>query len=73
MFHQVFQSGNDRVRCGLQAAKEVGEDIRPVASDIQAGQLVLEEGELIGEAEVGILATVGAATLQVNPFQDIAW
>jgi hypothetical protein len=45
----------------------VGQDIRPIASDVHAGQLVLEEGELIGAAEVGILATVGAATLQVPP------
>jgi len=57
-------AGSKRVRI-VKAAKSVGEDIRPIASDIQAGQLVLEKGELIGAAEVGILATVGAAALQV--------
>lgn len=37
-----------------------------MGSDIQQGQLVLKKGELIGAAEVGILATVGAANLEVS-------
>lgn len=51
----------------LQPAKAEGEDIRPVGSDIQEGQLVLERGTLIGAAEIGILATVGASTVKVQP------
>lgn len=49
----------------MQAASKVGEDIRPTGSDIQAGAQVLQKGDLIDAAEIGLLATVGAATLQV--------
>ncbi len=51
---------------GLQPAKAAGEDIRAVGSDIKEGQLVLDKGELLGPAEIGILATVGASTLEVR-------
>ena len=49
-----------------QPAKEVGEDVRAVGSDIKEGQLVLEKGTLLGPAEIGILATVGASSLEVK-------
>jgi hypothetical protein len=41
-----------------------------VGSDIAAGELVLAKGSLIGAAEVGLLATVGAAEIEVlsRPF-----
>ena len=55
-----------KVKSLMQPAKVVGEDVRAVGSDIRRGQLVLEQGELIGAAEVGILATVGAAQVQVQ-------
>ena len=50
----------------MQPAKVAGEDVRAVGSDIRRDQLVLERGELVGAAEVGILATVGAAEVQVR-------
>ncbi len=50
----------------LQAAKGPGDDVRAVGSDIQAGEVVLPEGSVIGAAEVGLLATVGAAKLRVS-------
>ena len=49
-----------------QAASRAGEDIRPTGSDIKAGNQVLRRGDLIDAAEIGLLATVGAATLQVR-------
>ena len=48
-----------------QAAKGPGDDVRAVGSDIQAGEVVLAAGTVIGAAEVGLLATVGAHTVQV--------
>ena len=45
---------------------EPGQWIRAVGSDIAAGAVVLPAGERLGAAEIGILATVGAATVQVN-------
>lgn len=50
----------------LQAAKGPGDDVRAVGSDIRAGEVVLPEGTVIGAAEVGLLATVGAANLKVG-------
>ncbi|GBF94452.1 molybdopterin biosynthesis, partial [Raphidocelis subcapitata] len=55
--------GRPRVRI-LKAAKP-GQDIRPVGSDIAAGAEVLSAGDVVGIAEVGILATVGATRLPV--------
>ncbi|CAL5220125.1 g2080 [Coccomyxa viridis] len=49
----------------VKAAKGPGDDVRAVGSDIQAGEVVLPEGSVIGAAEVGLLATVGAAKLRV--------
>jgi gephyrin len=49
----------------VQGASKAGEDIRAVGSDIQVGQTVLQAGDMLGPAEIGILATVGAATLKV--------
>ena len=40
--------------------------MRAVGSDIKAGEVVLPQGTVIGAAEVGLLATVGAAKLKVG-------
>ena len=49
-----------------------GTDIRPVGSDIPQGSKVLEKGSVLGPAELGLLATVGATkvkwVLAINPF-----
>jgi molybdenum cofactor synthesis domain-containing protein len=42
-----------------------GNNIRPVGQDIEAGQRVLAKGTLLGPAELGLLGTVGQATLTV--------
>lgn len=44
----------------------MGEDIRQIGSDIKAGQVVLEKGDLINPAEIGILATCGITQLPVS-------
>lgn len=51
----------------VQGASQVGEDIRQPGSDIQAGHTVLAAGALLGAAEIGILATVGAVQVKVRP------
>ena len=40
--------------------------MRAVGSDIKAGEVVLPMGTVIGAAEVGLLATVGASKLKVR-------
>jgi gephyrin len=50
----------------------VGQDIRPIGSDVAIGQLVLSKGTLLRAAEIGILATVGAWTIEVFPTPKVA-
>lgn len=45
---------------------EAGAFIRPIGSDIAAGQVVLAAGARLGAAEVGLLATVGATSVPVH-------
>ena len=40
-----------------------------MGSDIKAGQPVLQAGDLLGAAEIGVLATVGVATVKVIPHE----
>jgi len=49
-----------------------GLDIRPVGSDIQSGEQVLTRGDLLCPGELGVLATVGATTIQVNKLPTVA-
>ncbi|GFR45630.1 hypothetical protein Agub_g7038 [Astrephomene gubernaculifera] len=63
-------AGERRVR--INKAAKPGQDIRPVGSDITEGDLVLRAGEVVGVAEVGILATVGAVQLAVHAAPKVA-
>ncbi|EIE21770.1 molybdopterin biosynthesis protein [Coccomyxa subellipsoidea C-169] len=57
--------GQQRVRI-VKPAKGPGDDVRALGSDIAAGEVVLAKDSLVGAAEIGLLATVGAATVQVR-------
>lgn len=54
---RVVAPDGPRVRIRRQV--RVGEDIRSVGMDVAVGQCVLEAGERLGAAEIGLLATVG--------------
>ncbi len=64
------RNGTRRVRVHQQV--RAGADIRPVGSDIQQGETVLDAGAHLGAAEIGLLATVGAAQVQVYPRPRVA-
>jgi molybdopterin molybdotransferase len=49
-----------------------GNNIRPAAEDMQPGQHVLARGTTIGPWEIGILATLGHATVSVFPRPHVA-
>ena len=38
---------------------------RPIGSDIRKGEKVLAKGSVLGAAEIGLLATVGATKVKV--------
>jgi molybdopterin molybdotransferase len=50
----------------LRAATERGAYVRPAGEDVRAGDLVLEPGIVIGPAEIGLLATLGHAQVEVS-------
>jgi len=58
------QEADGRVNI-LTSQPQVGSNIRPIGQDIEAGQLVLARGKLLGPAELGLLATVGQTQVQV--------
>ncbi|KVI08071.1 MoeA, C-terminal, domain IV [Cynara cardunculus var. scolymus] len=49
-----------------------GVDIRPVGCDITKDAVVLKAEDLLGVAEIGLLATVGVLTVKVYPTPTIA-
>ena len=55
--------GRPRVRILSQATP--GQDVRPVGADVAAGMTVLSAGDLLGPAEIGLLATAGITNAQV--------
>lgn len=63
-------NGQRQVRIGRQV--RVGDDIRKIGADIRQGEAVLPAGVQLGAAEVGLLATVGAAQVRVHPRPRVA-
>lgn len=63
-------SESKRVRILVKTNK--GVDIRPVGCDISKDDVVLKAEELLGVAEIGLLATVGVLTVKVYPTPTIA-
>lgn len=63
-------AGERYVRIGRQV--RASDDIRPVGVDVAAGETVLEAGALLGPAEIGLLATVGATAVRVYPRPRVA-
>ncbi len=44
-----------------------GAHIRPAAEDVRVGDLVLEEGTLLGAREIGLLASLGRSQVRARP------
>jgi gephyrin len=54
-------------RVGICVNSSPGTWIREIGSDVQEGELILSQGDLITAAEIGLLATVGATQVSVYP------
>src|SRR5207247_2536060 len=50
----------------VRAAPAPGANVRPAGEDIRPGQVVVAAGTAIGPADLGVLASVGCATLVVH-------
>ncbi|CAL1542166.1 unnamed protein product [Lymnaea stagnalis] len=56
--------GRQEIQIKILKFPTVGQDIRPVGSDIEKGEEVLCAGQRLGAAELGLLATVGVTSVQ---------
>ncbi len=52
-------------RLEVRSQPQTGDNVRPQGQDLQAGQLVLQAGALLGPSELGLIATVNRATFKV--------
>lgn len=57
-------AGGQRVQ--IKARVVGGQDVRPIGFDVAVGDSVLESGAMLGAAEIGLLATVGATQATVH-------
>lgn len=55
-----------------QSVVSAGENIRPVGSDMRAGDLLVPAGARLGPAEIGLLASLGHASVQVGSRPRVA-
>jgi molybdopterin molybdotransferase len=64
MQEQVQVGENGRIR--IDSDHRVGENIRQAGEDVQQGEIVIEAGVRLSPADLGILASLGIAKLQVK-------
>ena len=49
----------------VSSVVRIGQEIRPIGSDIRQGQVVLSRGSLLSPSDIGVIATVGQVDLDV--------
>lgn len=57
----------------IRGARDAGRNIRPRGEDIRQGAVVLERGAVLGPAQLGVCASVGAATVDVHRRPRVAF
>lgn len=65
MVERTAPAGAGRV--SIEAAASAGDHVRHPGEDIRAGQTLFEPGTELGPGHLGVLASVGAATVDVVP------
>lgn len=63
MVERTVELPGDRVRIDVEVA--VGQSVRPAGDDLQPGDAVVDAGTVLTPAHIGLLATVGRATVRV--------
>ena len=59
-------------RVEIRDARDAGRNVRPRGEDLQIGALAVAHGEVLGPAQIGVLASVGAARIDVHRRPRIA-
>jgi molybdopterin molybdotransferase len=57
--------GSSEVR--IDEAPQPGQHVRPAGDDVAVGDLLLEDGTVLGPRQLGLLASVGRATVMARP------
>lgn len=69
---RASEDGSQEFEVNIIAAPTVGQDIRPVGSDIERGQHVLAQRTKLSPSDLGLLATIGASTVEVYRLPRVA-
>lgn len=69
---QASPDGSREISVDVLKAPAVGQDIRPIGSDVARGQLVLARGTKLGPAELGMLAAIGCTQVKVYRLPTVA-
>jgi molybdopterin molybdotransferase len=56
----------------IDQAPEAGQHVRPAGDDVREGDLLLKAGTVLGPRQVGLLASVGRATVLARPRPRVA-
>jgi molybdopterin molybdotransferase len=59
-----FAKSRDRV--GILKAAQPGANVRRAAEDVRRGQPIIQRGAVLGPAQIGVLASLGQATVRVH-------
>merc|ERR1719419_1132947 len=66
------EDGKEELEIEVLKAPKIGQDIRPIGSDIALGETVLSKGTILGPGEVGLLAAVGVTNCKVSMLPRVA-
>src|SRR6185437_1681208 len=62
---RIEDTDGGTVQVAIRDARDAGRNVRRRGEDIAAGSTVFERGQPVGPAQVGVLASIGAATVDV--------
>jgi molybdopterin molybdotransferase len=62
---RVEDTDGGESRVEIREARDAGRNVRPRGEDLRIGALAVARGEILGPAQIGVLASVGAAKIPV--------
>jgi molybdopterin molybdotransferase len=68
----VERTREENGRVVIDGPVSPGDHVRPIGQDLKAGEPILTRGDVLGAAEIGLLATVGHTHVAVHPRPIVA-
>jgi len=63
---RVEDTDGGEARVSIRDARDVGRNVRPRGEDLQVGSVAVAGGTIVGPAQLGVLASIGCATVEVH-------